>query len=66
MYQLPALVGSGFTLVVSPLISLMHDQVRQLRHIKVSCHSQLLMVMARVITTAISMTKAATDGHGRC
>ena len=34
-YQLPALAGAGFSLVVSPLISLMHDQVRQLRHIKV-------------------------------
>ncbi len=29
-YQVPALLGDGLTLVVSPLIALMHDQVSQL------------------------------------
>ena len=30
-YQLPAIVRGGLTIVVSPLIALMHDQVQQLR-----------------------------------
>jgi ATP-dependent DNA helicase RecQ len=30
-YQLPALVGGGLTLVVSPLIALMHDQIEKLQ-----------------------------------
>jgi ATP-dependent DNA helicase RecQ len=35
-YQLPAIVGDGLTLVVSPLIALMRDQVRQLRAVGVA------------------------------
>ena len=34
-YQIPALLGSGFAIVVSPLIALMRDQVRALRQVGV-------------------------------
>lgn len=34
-FQLPACMGKGVTLVISPLISLMEDQVRQLREVGV-------------------------------
>ncbi|MFN9055504.1 MAG: DEAD/DEAH box helicase, partial [Cyanobacteriota bacterium] len=38
-YQLPALVREGLTVVVSPLVALMQDQVRQLqrRRIAAAC-----------------------------
>jgi ATP-dependent DNA helicase RecQ len=32
-YQLPSLVGGGLTVVVSPLISLMHDQLEKLKEL---------------------------------
>jgi ATP-dependent DNA helicase RecQ len=36
-YQLPALLFDGLTVVVSPLIALMQDQVHQLRELAVPC-----------------------------
>jgi ATP-dependent DNA helicase RecQ len=38
-YQLPALVRGGLSVVVSPLIALMRDQVEQLRHLGVPAGS---------------------------
>ncbi len=38
-YQLPALMGRGLTLVVSPLIALMRDQVKQLHTLGVAAAS---------------------------
>ena len=36
LYQLPALVRPGLTIVVSPLIALMRDQVQALREYKIA------------------------------
>jgi len=38
-YQLPALMGEGLTLVISPLIALMRDQVAALREAGVAAHA---------------------------
>ena len=55
-YQLPALIFNGVTVVVSPLISLMEDQVMQLQQRNVSAtylnhtveHSEYVATMHRV------------------
>lgn len=42
LYQLPGLISKGVTLVISPLISLMHDQVASLRQFNVEAVRALI------------------------
>lgn len=54
-YQVPALLGAGLTLVVSPLISLMQDQVRALRRRGIAAayiNSQLDADQRRIVLDA--------------
>ena len=54
-YQIPALLGAGLTLVVSPLISLMQDQVGALRRRGIAAayvNSQLDATQRRVVLDA--------------
>ncbi|KAJ2334165.1 hypothetical protein GGH91_005770, partial [Coemansia sp. RSA 2671] len=51
-YQLPALVSSGLTLVVSPLIALMVDQVLQLKELGIN---------AEALTSESANAKAIND-----
>src|SRR5213080_3656834 len=61
-YQLPAVVQGGLTIVVSPLISLMEDQVQQLRDEEISAallNSSLTPGMQREV---LSQLEAGFDG----
>jgi ATP-dependent DNA helicase RecQ len=56
-FQLPAVVGGGLTLVVSPLISLMEDQVQQLRDENISAvflNSSLPAAMQREVIAQLN------------
>ncbi len=62
-YQLPAITLSGLTLVVSPLIALMKDQVdafnRRKKHLAVAVHSNLSSAETRDAIALASGGKAA-------
>jgi ATP-dependent DNA helicase RecQ len=61
-YQVPALLGTGLTLVVSPLISLMQDQVGALRRRGIAAayvNSQLDADQRRVVLDAATSNRLA-------
>jgi ATP-dependent DNA helicase RecQ len=61
-YQVPALLGTGLTLVVSPLISLMQDQVAALRRHGIAAaylNSQLDQAQRRVVLDAATRGQLA-------
>src|SRR5467141_4957235 len=61
-YQVPALLGDGLTLVVSPLISLMQDQVGALRRRGIAAayvNSQLDAKQRRVVLDAATSRRLA-------
>ena len=59
-FQLPALLQTGLTIVVSPLVALMENQVNQLKHLGLSgalLHSELSRSQRRQVKDAIAEQK---------
>ncbi len=59
-FQLPALLQSGLTLIVSPLVALMENQVQELRDRRLaaaSLHSELPATQKRAVIQAIARQK---------
>lgn len=61
-WQLPALVHGGLTVVVSPLIALMQDQVRHLREKGVAAVALHSLMTARECTEAAEAIRAGRAG----
>lgn len=69
-YQIPALLFSGMTIVVSPLISLMKDQVEQLQDVGVAAEflnsslsqEEYNLIVERVRAGAIKLLYVAPEG----
>ncbi|EIE26127.1 ATP-dependent DNA helicase [Coccomyxa subellipsoidea C-169] len=60
-YQLPALISGGLTLVVSPLLSLIHDQVLGLRSLGIPVISLSSLTPKEEITAAYKQMDSDTD-----
>lgn len=63
-YQLPAMLSDGLTVVVSPLISLMEDQVWSLK--KYGVNAELLCASEKNLSKNNSILKQMADGKGSC